>query len=74
MRLARAAIIGRRVSNGSVDMTVGDEEYTNSAARLVKSTNNSKYYQQEATVSEDYRTGSYASGPNGPTIQAQIFV
>ena len=58
MRLARAAIIGRRVSNGSVSMAVGDEEYMNSAAWLVKLTNNSKYYQQEAAVSEDYRTGS----------------
>jgi len=58
MRLARAAIIGRRVSNGSVSMAVGDEEYMNSAAWLVKLTNNSKYYQQEVAVSEDYRTGS----------------
>jgi len=47
-------------------MTVRDEEYTNSAARLVKLTNNSKYYQQEATVSEDYRTGSKAGQENKP--------
>jgi len=58
MRLVRAAIIGRRVSNGSVSMAVGDKEYMNSTAWPVKLTNNSKYYQQEAAVSEDYHTGS----------------
>ena len=48
MRLVRVAIIRRRISNGSVSMTVGDEEFMNSDVWLANLPNNTKYFKQKS--------------------------